>query len=142
MCYWKENICKKIEIPWLQVGLFSIPFNILPWHPPRKPTRTTTVQSRNTSTTPRSSSVPALGPPNGFSDKTKVGKIALIFYFVLQVSHMEMDFMNWLWRIKICKLDWVWRWFWNTEIGNFWVPQPFFKKVTWDGLNSLWKKRC
>ena len=43
-------------------------------HPPRKPTRTS-VQSRNTNTTPRSSSVPALGPPNGFSDKTKVRKL-------------------------------------------------------------------
>ena len=46
-------------------------------HPPRKPTRTS-VQSRNTNTTPRSSSVPALGPPNGFSDKTKVRKLPAV----------------------------------------------------------------
>ena len=51
-----------------------------------------------------------------------------------------MDFMNWLWRIKICKLDLVWRWFWNAEIGNFWVPQLFSKKVTSVGLNSLQQK--
>ena len=25
---------------------------------------------------------------------------------------------------------------WNAEIGNFWVPQQFFKKVTSAGLNS------
>jgi hypothetical protein len=30
--------------------------------------------------------------------------------------------------------------FWNAEIGNFWVPQPFFKKVTSAGLNSLRQK--
>ena len=57
-----------------------------------------------------------------------------------RVSHFEMDFMNWLWRIKICKLDLVWRWFWNAEIGNFWVQQLFFKKVTSAGLNSLRQK--
>ena len=57
--------------------------------------------------------------------------------FIYRVSHFEMDFMNWLWRMKICKLDLVWRWFWNAEIGNFWVQQLFFKKVTSAGLNSL-----
>ena len=57
-----------------------------------------------------------------------------------RVSHFEMDFMNWLWQIKICKLDLVWRWFWNAEIGNFWVPQLFSKKVTSVGLNSLQQK--
>ena len=41
-----------------------------------------------------------------------------------------MALMNWLWQIKICKLDLVWRWSWNLEIGNFWLLQPFFKKVT------------
>ena len=44
---------------------------------PRKPSRSTLASSGKSSTTPRSSSVPALhhntgGPPNGFSDKTKV----------------------------------------------------------------------
>jgi hypothetical protein len=34
----------------------------------------------------------------------------------------------------------VLRWFWNAEIGNFWVPQPFFKKVTSASLNSLRQK--
>ena len=50
-----------------------------------------------------------------------------------RVSHFGMDFMNWLWRIKICKVDLVWRSFWNAEIGNFWVPQLFFKKsnISW-----------
>ena len=59
---------------------------------------------------------------------------------IYRVSHFEMDFMNWLWWIKICKLDLVWRWFWNAEIGNFWVPQLFSKKVTSVGLNSLQQK--
>ena len=44
---------------------------------PRKPTRTSIHSSQvKSATTPRSSSVPSLhqshGPPNGFSDKTKV----------------------------------------------------------------------
>ena len=44
---------------------------------PRKPTRSSINSSSKSATTPRSSSVPALlhqshGPPNGFSDKTKV----------------------------------------------------------------------
>ena len=52
-----------------------------------------------------------------------------------------MALMNWLWRIRICKLNWIWRWFWNAEIGNFWVPQPFFKKITSAGLNSLNQKK-
>ena len=37
-------------------------------------------------------------------------------------------------------LNLVGRWFWNAEIGNFWVPQPFFKKITSAGLNSLRQK--
>ena len=57
-----------------------------------------------------------------------------------RVSHFEMDFMNWLWRIKICNLDLVWGWFWNAEKGNFWVPQPFLKKITPTSLNSLRQK--
>ena len=32
-------------------------------------------------------------------------------------------------------------WFWNAEIGKFWVPQPFFKRVTLTGLNSLQQTR-
>ena len=57
-----------------------------------------------------------------------------------RVSHIEMALMNWPWRIKICKLDLVWRWFWNAKIGNFWVPKPFFKKITSAGFNSLQQK--
>ena len=57
-----------------------------------------------------------------------------------RVSHIEMALMNWLWWIKICNLDLVSRWSWNIEIGNFWLPQPFFKKVTLARLNSLWQK--
>ena len=89
---------KQIEIPYLLTGLFPIPYNKLPWHPPRKPTRTTTVQSRNTSTTPRSSSVPALGPPNGFSDKTKVRKIAL-FYFALCSTLHNVSKKMWMLQV-------------------------------------------
>ena len=95
--YWEENIYNQFEIISFITVLLSIPLNKLPWHSPRKPTRTTTVQSRNTSTTPRSSSVPALGPPNGFSDKTKVRKMVL-FYFVL--VHCTM----FLRRCECCKL--------------------------------------
>ena len=25
----------------------------------------------------------------------------------------------WVWQIKICKLEFVWRWFWNSEAGKF-----------------------
>ena len=64
----------------------------------------------------------------------------LILFLFYRVSHFEMDFMNWLWRIKICKLDLVWRWFWNAEIGKFGISQQFFKKVTSAGNNSHWQK--
>jgi hypothetical protein len=30
--------------------------------------------------------------------------------------------------------------FWNAEIGNFWVRQPFFKEITLAGLNCLRQK--
>jgi hypothetical protein len=49
------------------------------------------------------------------------------------------DFMNWLWWIKICKLDLVWRWFWNTEIGNFWVPQAYKNIFPWS-TGDFWVK--
>ena len=56
-----------------------------------------------------------------------------------RVSHIEMTLMNWLWRIEICKLNLVWRWFWNAEIRNAWVAPPFFKKkITSSGLNTVW----
>ena len=72
--------------------------------------------------------------------KDKCNQFTLFSVHRYRVSHFEMDFMNWLWQIKICKFDLVWRWFWNTEIGNFWVPQLFSKKVTSVGLNSLQQK--
>ena len=34
--------------------------------------------------------------------------ICMIFY---RVSHIETYFMNWLWQIEICMLEFVWRWF-------------------------------
>ena len=51
-----------------------------------------------------------------------------------------MALMNWLWGVNFCKLDLVWRWSCNLEIGNFWLPQQFFKKVTSAALNSLRQK--
>ena len=54
-------------------------------------------------------------------------KTTFFYKYLYRVSHIEMALMNWLWWIKICKLDLVWRWFWNAEIGNFWVAQPFKK---------------
>ena len=45
--------------------------------------------------------------------------------------------MNWLWGIKICKLNLIWRWFWNAEIENFWVPKPFIEKTN---INQSLKK--
>ena len=49
--------------------------------------------------------------------------------------------LNCFWQIKICKCDLVWRRSWNLEIGNFWLPKPFFKTVvTLAGLNSLQQK--
>ena len=65
--------------------------------------------------------------------KDKCNQFTLFSVHRYRVSHFEMDFMNWLWQIKICKFDLLWRWFWNTEIGNFWVPQLFSKKsnISW-----------
>ena len=36
-----------------------------------------------------------------------------------RVSHIETYFMNWIWEIEICKLEFVWRCFWNPEVWIF-----------------------
>ena len=36
-----------------------------------------------------------------------------------RVSHSEVWQVIWVWQIKICKLEFVWRWFWNPEAGTF-----------------------
>ena len=69
------------------------------------------------------------------------------FYFVTgfqvryRVSHIETYFLNWLWQIEICKLEFVWRWFWNPEVWIYEFHQPVCKKVISADLNSLWQKR-
>ena len=55
-------------------------------------------------------------------------------YLTYRVSHFEMALMNWLLTDKDMQVGFG---SWNFEIGNFWLPQPFFKKITSDGLNSL-----
>ena len=62
--------------------------------------------------------------------------------YIYRVSHIETNFLNWLWQIEICKLEFVWRRFWNSEIWIFEFHQPVFKKVISADLNSLWQKRC
>ena len=49
--------------------------------------------------------------------------------------------INWVWQIKICKLDFIWRWFWHPEIMEFEFQQPVFKEMTHYGLDSLWQKK-
>lgn len=67
-------------------------------HPPRKPTRSN-VQSR---TTPRSSSVPALGPPALLTDKTKVSsnttreKITWAMFDCLKKQKIIQELMTYL----------------------------------------------
>ena len=41
-----------------------------------------------------------------------------------RVSYIEIYFLNWLWHIKICKLESVSRWFWCPEIGTSEFHQP------------------
>ena len=42
-----------------------------------------------------------------------------ISVFRYRVSHIETYFMNWIWQIEICKLNFIWRWFWNPEVRIF-----------------------
>ena len=58
-----------------------------------------------------------------------------------RVFHIEVFFLNWLWQIEICKLDFVWRWFWHPEIMQFEFQLPVFKEITHSGLNSLLQKK-
>ena len=61
-------------------------------------------------------------------------------YHNYRVSHFEMDFMNWLWRIKIWKLDLFWRSFWNAEIGNtnVWCIKNRTKHSSKTSLRLVW----
>ena len=36
-----------------------------------------------------------------------------------RVSHSEVWQVIWVWQIEICKLEFVWRLFWNPEAGTF-----------------------
>ena len=38
--------------------------------------------------------------------------------------HIKTCFLNWLWQIEICKLEFVWRWLWNLSFIN-----QFIKKL-------------
>ena len=61
-----------------------------------------------------------------FENSCDHGAESLSFLFLYRVSHIKMDFMNWIWRIKICKQEFVWRRFWNMlnfstfSVGGCW----------------------
>ena len=56
-----------------------------------------------------------------------------------RVSQSELTKVNWGWQIKICKLNFVWKWFWNPEIGGFLELQPVFMKCL---HSALYWTRC
>ena len=41
-----------------------------------------------------------------------------------RVSHIEMFLLNWLWQIEICKLDFVWRYLYISEVWKFEFHEP------------------
>ena len=54
---------------------------------------------------------------------------------IKMISYWNVPFLNWLWKIEICKLEFVWRWFWYPEITYFEFHQPVFKKIISADLN-------
>ena len=47
-----------------------------------------------------------------------------------RVSEGKVGFLIWLWEEEIYKCDYIWRYFWNSEMWTFWLLEPIFKKVT------------
>ena len=45
-----------------------------------------------------------------------------------RVSHSAMTKVIWIWQIGKCKLGFVWRSFWNSQIGGFLKLQPVLMK--------------
>ena len=41
-----------------------------------------------------------------------------------RVSQSEMTKVIWVWQIEICKIYFVWMWFWHSEVGAFEFHQP------------------
>ena len=46
-----------------------------------------------------------------------------------RVPYGKVYILNWLWQIEICKLDFVWRYLYISEVKEFEFHQPVFKKV-------------
>ena len=75
------------------------------------------------------------------NSKSRIFSICNMLCNIYRVFHIEVFFLNWLWQIEICKLDFVWRWFWHPEIMQFEFQLPVFKEITHSGLNSLLQKK-
>ena len=52
------------------------------------------------------------------------------FYKLYRVPHLDLIQSIWLWRIEICRLELVWRWFGNPEEGNLTYDSLIWLKVT------------
>ena len=49
--------------------------------------------------------------------------------FRYRVSHSELTKVICVWGLEICKLYFVWRWFWHPDFWTFEFSQQVFKKV-------------
>ena len=58
------------------------------------------------------------------------------------VHHSKLYFFNYLYQIWICKLDFVWKWFWNSEIWEILLLHSVFMKcilcTILHGFFSFW----
>ena len=70
-----------------------------------------------------------LNPPNQSIAWRNIWMVYLLHASsTYRVSHLEV-FFNWLWQIERCKLKFVWRWFWHSEIMEFEFQKPVFKEI-------------
>ena len=51
-----------------------------------------------------------------------------------RVSQSELTKVNWVWQIKMYNSNFVWKWFWNPEIGGFLELQPLLMKYLLSAL--------